>query len=317
MQLNKTTGTFLFQNRLLFPILLALVLLSGCGKHNDNNATQTVATVDGTEITIHQVNEELARLNIQPSQKEAANKQIVKALVEKQLLVNAAIKDKLDRNPAVLQAIERAKSQILAQAYIESRLSSIAKPGQSEIESYFNKHPELFVQRQLVSMTQLNLSTLDLSADLKKDLDSAKTLNEVSQKLDGRGIRYQKNSVTRVLGELAPNVSDKIKSMIAGQFLVVNAGPQTSIISVDGIKESPVKIEEASSMISNYLLSNKRKEAGESLIEQLRGSAKITYSDSSQNNLDAKPAPATNSSNGANQDAASKSNDLKDGVKGL
>ena len=303
--------------------LVSLIALSGCNKHKEDGASQTLAVVDGKEITVHQLNDELARLNVQPQQKDAATKQVIKALVDKQLLVNEAYKEKLDRNPSVLQAIERAKSQIMAQAYLESKLSTVTKPDKSEIDNYYNQHPEFFAHRQLVSMNQLVLSTLDLSADLKTDLDTAKTISDVSQKLDNKGVRYQKGNVTRVLGELAPNVQEKIKGMTPGQFLAVNAGAQTSIISVDGIKESPVKPEEAASAIENFLISKKRKDLGESEIENLRNAAKIEYTNPSianneQSNLTESKLPNNeNASSSLKKEDSTKSSDIKEGVSGL
>jgi hypothetical protein len=84
---------------------------------------------------VYQVNNELQRANVQPAQQEAASRQIVQGLVDRQILLQAAHKEKLDRKPQVMQAIENAKMQILAQAYLQERVASVAKPTADEIES--------------------------------------------------------------------------------------------------------------------------------------------------------------------------------------
>ena len=101
-------------------MLAALGLLASCGdkKASEEKVGQSIVSVNGDEITIHQLNAELQRANVQPAQQEMAGKQITKALVDRQILVQEAIKEKLDRNPKVMQAIESAKTQILAQAYL-------------------------------------------------------------------------------------------------------------------------------------------------------------------------------------------------------
>ena len=48
-----------------------------------------------------------------------ATRQAVDSLINEQLLVKSALDNKLDRDPAVVQALERARRQVLARAYVE------------------------------------------------------------------------------------------------------------------------------------------------------------------------------------------------------
>jgi hypothetical protein len=65
------------------------------------------------KITIHQVNNELAKTG-----GTQVTKQLLDGLVARQLLVNAAKKDKLDTDPAVLADMERSRNLVLAQSYV-------------------------------------------------------------------------------------------------------------------------------------------------------------------------------------------------------
>ena len=77
----------------LVLMLAALGLLVSCGdkKPAEEKAGQSIVRVNGDEITIHQLNAELQRANVQPAQQELAGKQITKSLVDRQILVQQAI----------------------------------------------------------------------------------------------------------------------------------------------------------------------------------------------------------------------------------
>ena len=75
-----------------------------------------------------QLNEELQRAGVTAAQQETASKQLLQVLIDRQLLQEAAAKENLDRDPKVMQAIDRAKSLIIAQAYLQKRVGSVAKP---------------------------------------------------------------------------------------------------------------------------------------------------------------------------------------------
>ena len=134
-----------------FALIISLIgLMTACGKrHGDEKSSQSLVSVNGDEVTVHQVNSELQRLNIQPAQQEAAGRRIVQGLVDRQILVQAALKENLDRKPMVMQAIENAKAQILAEVYLQSRFSSLVKPTSAEITDYRAQHSALFANRKI------------------------------------------------------------------------------------------------------------------------------------------------------------------------
>ena len=102
---------------------------------------QALASVNGEEITVLQLNEELQRANVAPAKQQAASKQLLQVLIDRQLLQHEAEKEKLDRDPKVMQAVERAQSLIVAQAYMQKRIGSAGQADPAEVEAYFNEHP--------------------------------------------------------------------------------------------------------------------------------------------------------------------------------
>jgi len=85
-------------------ILVVLGLVASCGKKNgDDKASQSLVRVNGDDVTVLQLNNEMQRANVQAGQQDEAGKQIVSALVDRQILMQEAHKNKLDRNPRVMQ----------------------------------------------------------------------------------------------------------------------------------------------------------------------------------------------------------------------
>lgn len=267
-------------------VLLAAAGLSACGD-KDKKPGQSLASVDGKEITVLQLNEELQRAGVQSAQQAVASKQLLESLIDRQLLQNAAEKEKIERDPKVMQAIERAKSLIVAQAYMQKRIGTAARPGKAEVDEYFAQNPQFFTQRKQFDMRQLMLPTSALTDELKAAMDSAKSLDDVAQWLDSRKIGYARSQVSRTSADLAPELSSKLASMAKGQLFIVREGERTLLISLADVKDSPVTLEAATPQIEQFLANKKSKDAAEAELKRLRTSAKIEYF-----NKDAAPAGA-------------------------
>jgi EpsD family peptidyl-prolyl cis-trans isomerase len=83
---------------------------------------------------VHQINSAIARSNDIPSeQAKQAAAQTLERIIDQELLVQKALKDKLDRDPQVMQSIEDAKQQILARAYIERAAAASSMESWEEI----------------------------------------------------------------------------------------------------------------------------------------------------------------------------------------
>jgi len=256
-------------------VLVALAL-AGCGGEAKQSG-QALASVDGKEITALQLNGELQRANITPAQQEQASKQLLESLIDRQLLQNAAERDKVDRDPKVVQAIERARAQIIAQAYIQKRIGSVAKPTPEEITAYYQKHPEFFAERKMFDMRQLLLATKDVTDVVTKAIDERKNLPDVARWLDSQGIKYTAAQISRTGSDLPPAMSAKLLTLPPGQLFIVREGERSVLTAITSISPSPVSAEQAAPQIGQYLLANKTKEAAAAEVAQLRTAAKIEY----------------------------------------
>lgn len=266
--------------RLLRGIIVLVVMLgfSACGSDKkEKEPGQALVRVNGEEITVLQLNDELRRAGVQAGQHETASKQLLESLIARQLTLAEGIRNKLDRTPEVMQAIERSKAQIIAKAYLQGIISKIANPSKAEIDEYFQKHPEFFTQRKQFDMTLLLIATKDLNNELKSTLDTAKSLDDVAAWLDGQNIKYARNQVSRTTADLTVEMAAKFQEKNKGQIFIINERENSSIISVNATKNSPVTAVAAAPQIERYLINKKHNEAAEAEITRLRSLAEIEY----------------------------------------
>jgi EpsD family peptidyl-prolyl cis-trans isomerase len=272
------TFPLLHKRALCAALVLVAATLSACGdKAREAKPGQALASVNGSEITVLQLNEELARAGVPATQQEVASKQLLQALIDRQLLESEAAKEKLDRDPKVMQAIERARSLIIAQAYIQKHVGNVTRPTQAEVQDYFNKHPEFFANRKQFAMNELMVAASDLSPEVKATADAAKSLEEVAVWLDAHKVKYGRTQVTRSTADLNPDVAGKLLAMPKGQIFIVKEGERALLISIAEVREAPVTLQVAAPQIEQFLLNQKNKELAAAEIKRLRSTAKIEY----------------------------------------
>ncbi len=257
-------------------LLVTATSLAACG-NKEKKSGQALARVNGEEITVLQINDELSRAEVPANQQQAATKQLLASLIDRQLITEEAMRNKIHRAPEVIQAIERAKANIIEQAYLESITSKIAKPSVAEINNYFQAHPEYFAERKQFDMQQVAIATRDINEELKSIVSSAKSLDVVVAWLNKHHVRYARNQLSRNSTDLPEQMVAKLKDMPKGQLFIFQEGENSLLNSIFDIKNSPVTLQFATPQIEQYLNNKKSREAVAAEISHLRSLAKIEY----------------------------------------
>ncbi|WP_307722063.1 EpsD family peptidyl-prolyl cis-trans isomerase [Pseudoduganella albidiflava] len=295
MKNNKIAAPSLRPTRVMLctGLIAMAAALTACGDKAEKKPGQALASVNGEEITVMQLNEELGRVNVPAAQQEAARKQLLESLIDRQLLQGEAAKEKLDRDPKVVQAVERAKSLIIAQAYLQKRIGTPTRPTKEEVAAYYSQNPQFFANRKQFDMRQLVLATRDVSDPLKEVINSAKSIDDVAAWLDGQKVRYARAQLSRSSAEMPQQLSSRLQTMPKGQLFVVREGERSMLISIADMRDAPVTLEQATPQIEQFLTNKKNKEAADAELKRLRTAAKIEYLNKPADQPAAAAAPGT------------------------
>lgn len=285
--------------RILLLVLLSPVFLTACDQKKAGGGANVIATVNGDEITTQQLGFAVSRIPNIPKEKEAeAGKQILKRLVEQQILVKQAIDKKLDFEPNVIQAIEAAKRQILAQAALDQMARQLAKPTDAEIHDYYVKSPDLFSNRRIYKLGEITINDQAQSEKVKQLLSTARNLEEFAKKLHDENIAYKTVSAVKAAEELPLALLAKLNTMAKGAVAVLPVAEGVSLLQMLDFKEQPLTEEQAKPAIVNFLFEGKRKTLYETEMKKLQEAAKIEYLGTyaelgkAPQNPAAQPAPA-------------------------
>lgn len=291
-------------------VVLMMFSLAACGNKEKAVSGQSLARVDGQDITVLQLNAELAQANVPAQQKDAASKKILDSLIDRQLLQEQAARDKIDRDPAVVSAIERAKAQIIAQAYLQRHLAKVARPTKEEINKYYLDHPDFFSDRKVYEFDQVVIASKDFGPELKANIGSTKSLDDVVSWIKAHHIEYLPTTVSNSSVDLPSGLVKRLNEMHKGQVFALQQNDKTIIAALKGVREAPIKPEVADPQIANFMQSQRNKETVEAELSRLRAAAKIEYLNKKL--ADASPAPASGAANGSATDDAAKKKDVND-----
>jgi len=262
-------------------LLLALALTTGCGKKEDAKvATQVVARVNSEEITVHQVNNILARNpNIAPEVTAQTKREILDRLIDQHLARQKAIENKLDRSPSVMQAIEAAKSEILARAYLEKIAAAIPKTATWEVQKYYKEHPELFAQRRLFNLEELAFAAnSDVATGLREQLSKARSMQEIADWLQSQEVKFVVNRGVRAAEQVSLEMLPKLQAMKEGQNQLFEASSERFlVIRLVAYKSEPVDEASAAPRIQQFLLNQRAQELIVKEMKKIKEQAKIEY----------------------------------------
>lgn len=279
---NKTKKIFVTSFSSIGNVLLVLTMLGlivSCGKNNSSEkSSQSIVRVNGDDITMLQLNNELQRANVPPDKLDEAGKQVASALVDRQILIQEAHKANLERKPRVIQAIENAKMQIIAQAYIQEKVSSLPMPTHLEITEYRDKHADIFANRKVFVMDELAFKVgAENTQDIQSLSDSAKSLEEVVQWLSVHQIQYARTRASHVAESVPLQLLDKLEKMAVGDMIFVNANGGMVAGRMIEVKNSAISEADSKPIIERIIFDQKRKLTIENEMKRLHSTAKIEY----------------------------------------
>jgi EpsD family peptidyl-prolyl cis-trans isomerase len=266
-------------------LILVTVLIFGLeacsSKDAEKPASQIAAKVNTGEISVHQINYILSRTPSAANTPEAAAKlrrEILNRLIDQELAVEQAVESKLDRSPDILMAIENAKREILARAYVDQIASRLNKPTIEEAKKYYIEHPQLFAERRIYNIQEIVLPASNQVADqLRELLEGGKSMEEIANWLKSKDIKFAAGSATRPAEQIPLELLPKIHPLKTGQGMILQSPQSITVMRLAASQSVPVSEDVALPRIQQFLGNQRASEAAKEEFKSLKAKAKITY----------------------------------------
>ncbi|MGY6214875.1 EpsD family peptidyl-prolyl cis-trans isomerase [Methylolobus aquaticus] len=264
----------------------------GC-KPKPNAGGQVAAQVNGREVTVHELNQRLANVELPaPELASKVKQEILDELIDRELLMQRAVDMKLDRDPQVMRAIEQARANILAEAVLERRAAGRPEPTAEQVQAFQLSHPELFAKRRVYELGQFTVVRDSLPQELLAQLEGARSEREIEQALKAAKVDYALVAVSRGAEQLPMDLAGKLLPMAKGDIAIFRDGPEAQLIFIRDFREEPLDSEQARVNIKEYLLNLERRTALTALVKELREKAEIRYVGEFERAAAADPSPA-------------------------
>ncbi len=256
---------------------VALLALSACGDSKKAPEGQVVATVDGHDVTIHELNAEIGLI---PNRGGDAPRKLVESValarvIERKMLADEAEKRKLDKNPQFLLAKDRMEESLLVQALQADIQQKVLPTTREAAQKFVSDNPQVFGDRKIFTLDQIQfLRPVNINQLPFKD---AKTMAEVEKILVDANVEYRRAPQQLDSLTVDPKLTTEITRLSANSngepfmFADQPAGAPAPVIYVNNVtntKTLPFTGEKAISYAQNLL---QRQEVQKRLASELKG----------------------------------------------
>lgn len=267
--------------------LAAAALLAGCDKKPATPTGQVIATVNGEDVTIHELNAETSLAQAPPEvPRKTIETEALQRIIERKVIADVARERKLDKNPNFILQERRAEDILLAQALQADIVAKVPKTTREAAQKYIDEHPDQFADRKIYTIDQIAFLRPPQTALV--GLQNATTMAQVEAILKDAGIEYRRQPATLDTLRVDPRLSAEVAKLLARNpsevFLFADQprGAPAPIMFVNQVTDTKVEpftgekaIAAAQQFLQRQAVQNKLQADFKSFMDAEKG--KITY----------------------------------------
>ena len=254
--------------------LAFLLALTACG-----HASQTQELVHGRDISVTAAEFDQIVDQVPAEQTAGVRRTILDRLIDQKLLAQQASDQKLDRTPAVMQRIEAAKRIILAQAYAERATARTLPPDADAARAFYDQHPELYAQRRVVEVDELELTgtPADLARQKATFVKGGGSLPSMQAALAAEGRPNTSFLRVRAPEDLPPALVTAFAAVRPGQPVIYQLNGSLNLGVVRRIEPAPLPYKMAAPVILRLMSDQHRQAVLDGELKTLRQQADLHY----------------------------------------
>ena len=254
--------------------LLAFATLAAC----EREATgQVAAVVNGEEITLQEVNAELAGAQVPESADEdVVRRAALERIVERRLLAQAARADGLDSSQDYLIRERQLQDALLVQILGERLERTVAVPDDQDIEAYMRENPNAFSDRKIYTIDRIQFPMPDDFSRLSV-LEDDHSMAAVARRLEGLEIEFRRDEGQIDSAAIGQQRLQQLLALPEGEPFVIPENGIVTIGVITGERSEPLSAGDARPLAVRSMRAERMRNSMQQRLAQARESAEIDY----------------------------------------
>ena len=284
-------------------VVLSIAALCGCsgksgteGTKGSKSGGQALAEVNGVTITTEDFKKELE--NLPPYLKPMADtvegkKEMLDTMVIRELILQQARKDGVDKSPAVADKVEDLKKRVVVEAFLKKKVEEQAGITDADLQKFYDQNKDKFKTGEQVKASHILVKSEQEAQDIQAQLKKGANFEELAKKhsVDSAGAKggdlgwFGKGSMIPEFEKVAFSLKEgEVSGIVKTQF-------GYHIIKLTGKRPAGIRpFDEVKDQIKAALLPEKQQEVFKKLKEDLKKSAKLSIKEDALKGLGGKGA---------------------------
>jgi len=258
---------------LAFAAVVAMAL-SGCTKKAEG---QVAAVVNGEEVTLQEINAEIAQRNVPESaDKNAVRQAALQSIIQRRVLAQAARSDGLDRDSGYLLKRRALDDALLIQTMAQKIDSTIRIPEDQQLEAAVKDRPTMFANRSVLTVDRIQFPSPAVRSGLAQ-LNDDHSLAEVEATLHAQNITFTRATGKLDSASIPLEMANRINAVPPGEPFILEQGGVVTVSVITGRESVPMDANAAKPMAAKMLRAEELNKAIDKRLKTAMSQAKIEY----------------------------------------
>jgi peptidyl-prolyl cis-trans isomerase C len=283
-------------------LVVCAMALFACKPSSDvdtKKGGKELAEVNGKVITVEDFNAEVENLPPvvrQMAQSPEGKKELLDGMIFRELVLEQAKKDGIDKSKDVLARLESVKKMVIVEAFVKKKLEQDVKITDEEMKKFYEMNKDKFKTGEQLRTSHILVKSEPAAQDILAQLKKGANFEELARKNSVDGSASKGGDLGWFSkGTMVPEFEQAAWSLKEGEISgIVKTQYGFHIIKVTGKRPAGIRsYDEVKDQIKAAMLPSKQQEVLQNLKENLKKNAKISIKEDVGDDAGNQPAEKT------------------------
>ncbi|MCM8817057.1 MAG: peptidylprolyl isomerase [Candidatus Omnitrophica bacterium] len=265
---------------ILWLCIVVIIIVGSYSGHIMYLKKNAVAIVNGEIITLSELKQKISTYpEFYQEYVKQFPQQALEDFIGEKLLMQKAKKYERNYRKKIQKALENYKKELLIKEFLSDQVLNKAEISQEEIKNYYNNNLKDFLMPERVHLYEIVVSTEEEARNILSRLSNGEDFSEIAKKESISSSKEKGGDLGMISrGQLMPELEEIIFAMKPNQVLekVVKTDQGYHILKIGEKQTAHLQtVEEATPIIKQILVNQKRSQLLNTYINELKNKSKI------------------------------------------